>query len=136
MAVSFNRYLILPEIERSEPVVGAVAAADNGAEPDRGERAYADETAATRGCCTSVVGATTIPAVTPVTVPLCVLGEVQLRFLCPDDLEEVRSLCQDWFPIGEFSDARIRKGVFCVSKLFSASKMEDIWDRTVFSEIQ
>lgn len=38
----------------------------------------------------------------PPTVPLCVLGEVQLRFLCPDDLEEVRALCQDWFPIGEF----------------------------------
>ena len=37
----------------------------------------------------------------PVTVPLCVLGEVQLRFLCPDDLEEVRTLCQEWFPIGE-----------------------------------
>lgn len=37
----------------------------------------------------------------PVTVPLCVLGDVQLRFLCPDDLEEVRTLCQEWFPIGE-----------------------------------
>ncbi|XP_014206447.1 N-alpha-acetyltransferase 60 [Copidosoma floridanum] len=35
----------------------------------------------------------------PATVPLCVLGDVQLRFLCPDDLEEVRSLCQVWFPI-------------------------------------
>lgn len=40
-------------------------------------------------------------SVTQVTVPLCVLGEVQLRFLCPDDLEEVRTLCQEWFPIGE-----------------------------------
>lgn len=39
---------------------------------------------------------------TPATVPLCVLGEVQLRFLCPDDLEEVRALCQVWFPIGKF----------------------------------
>ena len=38
----------------------------------------------------------------PATVPLCVLGEVQLRFLCPDDLEEVRALCQDWFPIGMY----------------------------------
>lgn len=38
---------------------------------------------------------------TPATVPLCVLGEVQLRFLCPDDLEEVRALCQVWFPIGK-----------------------------------
>lgn len=27
------------------------------------------------------------------------LAEVQLRFLCPDDLDEVRALCQDWFPI-------------------------------------
>ncbi|KAK0163019.1 hypothetical protein PV327_006735 [Microctonus hyperodae] len=36
---------------------------------------------------------------TPVTVPLCLLGNVQLRFLCPEDLEEVRALCQDWFPI-------------------------------------
>lgn len=36
------------------------------------------------------------------TVPLCVLGEVQLRFLCPDDLEEVRALCQEWFPISKF----------------------------------
>jgi hypothetical protein len=32
-------------------------------------------------------------------VPLYSLGDVQLRFLCPDDLDEVRSLCQDWFPI-------------------------------------
>lgn len=37
----------------------------------------------------------------PVTVPLCVLGDVQLRFLCPDDLEEVRTLCREWFPIGK-----------------------------------
>ncbi|XP_026738292.1 N-alpha-acetyltransferase 60 [Trichoplusia ni] len=29
----------------------------------------------------------------------CSLKDVQLRFLCPDDLEEVRSLCRDWFPI-------------------------------------
>lgn len=40
-------------------------------------------------------------SVVPPTVPLCFLGEVQLRFLCPNDLEEVRALCQDWFPIGE-----------------------------------
>lgn len=32
-------------------------------------------------------------------VPLCLTSDVQLRFLCPDDLEEVRTLCQDWFPI-------------------------------------
>lgn len=37
---------------------------------------------------------------TAVTVPLCILGDVQLRFLCPEDLEEVRALCEDWFPIG------------------------------------
>lgn len=32
-------------------------------------------------------------------VPLYSLAEVQLRFLCPTDLDEVRTLCQDWFPI-------------------------------------
>uniref|UniRef100_T1GN36 N-alpha-acetyltransferase 60 n=1 Tax=Megaselia scalaris TaxID=36166 RepID=T1GN36_MEGSC len=32
-------------------------------------------------------------------VPLCSIADVQLRFLCPDDLNEVRNLCQDWFPI-------------------------------------
>nr|CAD7601491.1 unnamed protein product [Timema genevievae] len=32
-------------------------------------------------------------------VPLCGLSNLQLRFLCPTDLEEVRTLCQDWFPI-------------------------------------
>lgn len=32
-------------------------------------------------------------------IPLYSLGDVQLRFLCPDDLDEVRALCQDWFPI-------------------------------------
>ncbi|XP_030750411.1 N-alpha-acetyltransferase 60 [Sitophilus oryzae] len=30
---------------------------------------------------------------------LCSLADVQLRFLCPEDLDEVRTLCQDWFPI-------------------------------------
>ncbi|KFB50834.1 AGAP005192-PA-like protein [Anopheles sinensis] len=35
----------------------------------------------------------------PSSVPLCSANDVQLRFLCPDDLEEVRTLCQDWFPI-------------------------------------
>ncbi|XP_076263371.1 N-alpha-acetyltransferase 60 isoform X2 [Rhynchophorus ferrugineus] len=30
---------------------------------------------------------------------LCSLADVQLRFLCPEDLDEVRALCQDWFPI-------------------------------------
>lgn len=29
----------------------------------------------------------------------CSLKDIQLRFLCPDDLEEVRALCRDWFPI-------------------------------------
>ncbi|TMW49129.1 hypothetical protein DOY81_005784 [Sarcophaga bullata] len=32
-------------------------------------------------------------------VPLCSINDVQLRFLVPDDLTEVRTLCQDWFPI-------------------------------------
>lgn len=32
-------------------------------------------------------------------VPLCSLTNVQLRFLCPSDLDEVRELCQDWFPV-------------------------------------
>lgn len=32
-------------------------------------------------------------------IPLCSVTDVQLRFLCPDDLGEVRTLCQDWFPI-------------------------------------
>lgn len=36
---------------------------------------------------------------TSTSVPLCSTGHVQLRFLCPDDLEEVQTLCQDWFPI-------------------------------------
>lgn len=84
MAVSFNRYLILPEIEKSELEV------DSG-----NKRAYTNENSTRNSAC----GPTT--PVTSVTVPLCVLGEVQLRFLCPDDLEEVRALCQDWFPIGE-----------------------------------
>lgn len=34
-----------------------------------------------------------------VQVPLCSLADVQLRFLCPTDLDEVRALCQEWFPI-------------------------------------
>ncbi|KAL1501344.1 hypothetical protein ABEB36_006679 [Hypothenemus hampei] len=32
-------------------------------------------------------------------VSLCSLADVQLRFLCPEDLDEVRALCQEWFPI-------------------------------------
>ncbi|KAH8302931.1 hypothetical protein KR044_012028, partial [Drosophila immigrans] len=32
-------------------------------------------------------------------VPLCSINDVQLRFLVPDDLTEVRTLCQEWFPI-------------------------------------
>lgn len=82
MAVSFNRYLILPEIEKSEFKIS-----------QENKHKYTDEN--TRNSSneqkTSVI---------PATVPLCVLGDVQLRFLCPDDLEEVRALCQDWFPIG------------------------------------
>ncbi|XP_011176006.1 N-alpha-acetyltransferase 60 [Solenopsis invicta] len=124
MVVSFNRYLpvILPEIDDSEPG-GAVAASSGvGGPPDVKQRApYTTDETAARSCSTgsTLIGgggsgsggptttttttSVTTPAVTvttsAVTVPLCVLGEVQLRFLCPDDLEEVRSLCQDWFPI-------------------------------------
>lgn len=117
MVVSFNRYLpvILPEIDDSEPD-GAVAASDVGP-PDVKQRAsYITDEPVARNCSTSTstisggggggpttTASVTTPAVTvttsAVTVPLCILGEVQLRFLCPDDLEEVRSLCQDWFPI-------------------------------------
>lgn len=32
-------------------------------------------------------------------VPLGSLNNVQLRFLCPSDIDEVRELCQDWFPV-------------------------------------
>lgn len=32
-------------------------------------------------------------------LPFYSLADVQLRFLCPEDLDEVRTLCQDWFPI-------------------------------------
>ncbi|XP_031346504.1 N-alpha-acetyltransferase 60 [Photinus pyralis] len=34
-----------------------------------------------------------------VQLPICSLADVQLRFLCPTDLDEVRALCQEWFPI-------------------------------------
>ncbi|XP_032689360.1 N-alpha-acetyltransferase 60 [Odontomachus brunneus] len=95
MAVSFNRYLILPEIERSES--GAASAAVAGLDGEI--RSYTSESVVSRSYCSTIAGTTTVAAVTPLTVPLCVLGDVQLRFLCPDDLEEVRSLCQDWFPI-------------------------------------
>lgn len=83
MAVSFNRYLILPEIEKSEFKVS-----------QENKYKYTDENT-TRNSPNEQK-----TSVTPATVPLCVLGDVQLRFLCPDDLEEVRALCQDWFPIG------------------------------------
>lgn len=124
MVVSFNRYLpvILPEIEDSESS-GRVAVA-NRLEPHDGKQraSYITDETVARDCSTATIcsgcptttttTATTTTAgaasvTTPaVTVPLCVLGEVQLRFLCPDDLEEVRSLCQDWFPIGERVHAR------------------------------
>lgn len=32
-------------------------------------------------------------------VPPTALSEVQLRFLCHDDIENVKLLCGDWFPI-------------------------------------
>lgn len=106
MVMSFNRYLpvILPDIEESEP--GGVVAA-SAVQPSDGKQriSYITDETVTRNCTVTTTGgnSTTATSVTTpaVTVPLCVLGEVQLRFLCPDDLEEVRSLCQDWFPIGE-----------------------------------
>ncbi|KAM4530188.1 N-alpha-acetyltransferase 60 [Leuresthes tenuis] len=36
--------------------------------------------------------------------PLTALSEVQLRFLCHDDIENVKQLCADWFPI-EYPDS-------------------------------
>ncbi|KAJ1523021.1 hypothetical protein ONE63_002153 [Megalurothrips usitatus] len=30
---------------------------------------------------------------------LCNLSNLQLRFLCPADIQEVQALCSDWFPI-------------------------------------
>lgn len=32
-------------------------------------------------------------------VPPTALSEVQLRFLCHNDIENVKLLCSDWFPI-------------------------------------
>ena len=91
MAVSFNRYaLSLPDAEKCELV-----SSDN---IGRGCPNVNYGTNNRYGTTTT----TTTCQTTPVTVPLCVLSEVQLRFLCPDDLEEVRALCQDWFPIGEY----------------------------------
>ncbi|XP_066587446.1 N-alpha-acetyltransferase 60 [Prorops nasuta] len=83
MAVTFNRYMILPEITNSTYGLSTID-----------KRRYNDHSS-------SNLPNTNSPIITSssVTVPLCVLGEVQLRFLCPDDLEEVRALCQDWFPI-------------------------------------
>lgn len=110
MVVSFNRYLpvILPEIEKYEP--NSVVAAEIEPSDDKQRASYTvNETIVRNGPGiiansqdnNSGTAASMATSSTAVTVPLCVLGEVQLRFLCPDDLEEVRSLCQDWFPIGE-----------------------------------
>lgn len=113
MVVSFNRYLpvILPEIDDSE-LGGAVTVSDVGLSDVKQRASYTTDETIARNCstCTTIIScggdpttaaSVTTPAITVTTsaVPLCVLGEVQLRFLCPDDLEEVRSLCQDWFPI-------------------------------------
>ena len=38
-----------------------------------------------------------------VSVPLVNCMELQLRFLCPQDVEQVKLLCRDWFPI-EYPD--------------------------------
>ncbi|XP_043284337.1 N-alpha-acetyltransferase 60 [Venturia canescens] len=87
MAVSFNRYaLSLPESEKSE----LVDSVDNSASACSNINTHSRDHYNTT---------TTINHTKSLTVPLCVLGEVQLRFLCPEDLEEVRELCEDWFPI-------------------------------------
>lgn len=26
-------------------------------------------------------------------------NEIQLRFLCPSDINEIKTLCNDWFPV-------------------------------------
>ena len=84
MVVSFDRYASsLPGVKKYEY--------DCIYEP---EHIYTNEISSKNGHSASE------NSVTQVTVPLCILGEVQLRFLCPDDLEEVRTLCQEWFPIG------------------------------------
>ena len=33
------------------------------------------------------------------TIKLGLLNDVQVRFLCPNDVEEVKRLCREWFPI-------------------------------------
>ena len=38
-----------------------------------------------------------------VSVPLVNCTELQLRFLCPQDIDQVKLLCRDWFPI-EYPD--------------------------------
>lgn len=87
MAVSFNRYaLSLPEAEKCELVSTVDESQRACTNVNYGRHHYTNNTSR---------------QASSVTVPLCVRGEVQLRFLCPEDLEEVRALCQDWFPIGE-----------------------------------
>lgn len=89
MAVSFNRYaLSLPESEKSELVDSVDDSASACSNINNHSRDHYNTS-------------TTINHTKSLTVPLCVLGEVQLRFLCPEDLEEVRELCEDWFPISE-----------------------------------
>ncbi|GAB6025837.1 N-alpha-acetyltransferase 60 [Chamberlinius hualienensis] len=36
-------------------------------------------------------------------VPLCSSTAIQLRFLCPEDVDEVKKLCSEWFPV-EYPD--------------------------------
>lgn len=64
------------------------------------------------------------------TVPLCSNSAVQLRFLSPDDLEEVKNLCTEWFPI-EYPDNWYRD-VTSNEKFFSLAA---IYDRKIIGLI-
>jgi len=50
-------------------------------------------------------------------VPLCNDSNVQLRFLSPEDVPDVKKLCTEWFPI-EYPDSWY-KDITCSNKFFS-----------------
>lgn len=49
----------------------------------------------------------------------CVLSEIQLRFLVPDDIDDVKALCSDWFPIEYVHLIQNCIKLFCESSPFS-----------------